>query len=119
MGIVRTVWRTTWLTATLGTLYGVGYIQGATRITFPLPGDDPVFRSKLFSDRNAFNNASTNDVVTRRIPIEKIKPELLEKEGALVTEFCRGVWSGWGEPWPPFLALFFLTSLPHLHALRN
>ena len=43
------------------------------------------------------NNASTQDVVTKRIPLDKIKPELLEKHDELVTEFCRGVWSGWGH----------------------
>ena len=29
--------------------------------------------------------------------MSKIKPELLEREGDLALEFCRGVWGGLGE----------------------
>lgn len=33
----------------------------------------------------------------RRIPLDQIKPELLEKKGKLVEAFCAGVWGGMGE----------------------
>lgn len=33
----------------------------------------------------------------RRIPLDQVKPELLEKKGKLVEAFCAGVWGGMGE----------------------
>ena len=92
MGIIRK----TLATATIGTAAFVGYLHASTSITCPLPSNDPLWTSKPYRKYNVHLNASTQDVVTKRIPIDKIKPELLERDGALVTEFCRGVWSGWG-----------------------
>ena len=80
----------------------VGYLGMTTTITCPLPRDDPLWRSRTFAKYNKHANPSTQDIVTRTIPISKIKPELLQHEGDLVVEFCRGVWSGWGKfGYPP------------------
>lgn len=36
------------------------------------------------------------DLCVRRVPLTKIKPDLLEKEGKLVEKFCAGVWGSIG-----------------------
>lgn len=99
MGIIRKTFTTAFL-ATAGT---VGYLGTTTRLESPLPEDDPLWRSKSFRKYNRHNNASTQDLVYKRIPLDKIKPELLQREGDLALEFCRGVWGGLGEahPHPP------------------
>ncbi|RKL04715.1 hypothetical protein BFJ71_g3498 [Fusarium oxysporum] len=45
---------------------------------------------------NPNGNPTTQDVVIKRIPFSKIRPELLQNNNDLTLEFCRGVWSGWG-----------------------
>jgi len=92
MGLVRK----TLFTAAAGTAAFVGYVGGTTTARYPLPADDPLWTSRLYKKYNVHANATTQDVVTKRIPLEKVRPELLAREGELVTEFCRGVWSGWG-----------------------
>jgi hypothetical protein len=82
--------------ATLGTAAYVGYLHATTSLVTPIPKDDPVWKSKPYKKLNTHSNNTVQDVVLKRIPISKVKPELLSKDGALVTEFCRGVWSGWG-----------------------
>ncbi|KAJ2906942.1 hypothetical protein MKZ38_009805 [Zalerion maritima] len=76
----------------------IGYLAATTSITAPLPAADPIWSSKPYSEYNVHRNPSTQDVVTKRIPVGRIRPELLGELGpdALVTEFCRGVWGGWG-----------------------
>lgn len=96
MGIIRK--------ATVGTIVGaaaaVGYLRASTTIISPLPLDDGLWTSKIYKRNNAFQNPSTNDVCVKQIPLDKIRPELLQKDGDLALEFCRGVWSGWGMPSP-------------------
>ncbi|KAJ4387521.1 hypothetical protein N0V93_008115 [Gnomoniopsis smithogilvyi] len=91
MGIIK---RTIYTTALTGTAL-VGYIAGTTSVICPLPRDDPIWSSKIFSRYNIHKNPTTQDVVIKRIPLDKIRPELLQKEGDLALEFCRGVWAGW------------------------
>ncbi|KAK0667480.1 hypothetical protein QBC41DRAFT_228406 [Cercophora samala] len=92
MGIIRKTFTTAFL-ATAGT---VGYLGTTTHLESPLPEDDPLWRSRSFAKYNRHNNASTQDLVYKRIPLDKIKPELLQREGDLALEFCRGVWGGLG-----------------------
>lgn len=101
MGIIKRTFYTTVLT---GTAF-VGYVAGSTSIIRPLPRDDPIWKSNPFNRYNVQNNPSTQDVCIKRVPLSKIRPELLEKDGDLALEFCRGVWAGWGESFPslPFL----------------
>ncbi|KAK4154330.1 hypothetical protein C8A00DRAFT_42917 [Chaetomidium leptoderma] len=95
MGIVRKLTLCTGVLTGLGT--GVlGYVGASTTIVSPLPEDDPLWRSKSYAAYNSHRNASTQDICVKRIPLSKIKPELLQHEGDLALEFCRGVWSGLG-----------------------
>lgn len=85
-----------------------GYIGATTSVIWPLPLDDPIFTSDVYNRYNPFHNPPTQDVCVKRIPLSKIRPELLQKEGDLAVEFCRGVWSGWGEF---FSSLFSLVCI--------
>lgn len=89
MGVIRK----TLVAGTLTAAATLGYIGTATNLTRPLPANDSIFSSKLYKKHNVHRNPPTQDVVTRRVSLDKIRPELLEKEGALVLEFCRGVWT--------------------------
>lgn len=73
-----------------------GYLGASTTVISPLPEDDPLWRSKSFAKYNLHRNPSTQDICLKRIPLGKIRPELLENEGDFALEFCRGVWSGLG-----------------------
>lgn len=92
MGIIRQ--------ATVGTACGaavlLGYIRGATTMISPLPLGDAIYASNLYTKYNKHANPAVNDICTKEIPLDKIRPELLQKEGDLALEFCRGVWSGLG-----------------------
>ncbi|KAK1753034.1 hypothetical protein QBC47DRAFT_404395 [Echria macrotheca] len=92
MGIIKKTFYTTVLTGASV----LGYLGATTTLITPLPGDDPVWKSKGYAKYNIHRNAAMHDVCIKRIPLDKIKPELLNKEGDLVLEFCRGVWGGLG-----------------------
>lgn len=92
MGIIRK----TLVAGTVTAAATLGYIGSATTLTRPLPVNDSVFKSKLYKKHNIHRNPPTQDVVTKRVPLDKIRPELLEKEGDIVLEFCRGVWTSPG-----------------------
>ncbi|KAK4222084.1 hypothetical protein QBC38DRAFT_460761 [Podospora fimiseda] len=92
MGIIK---KTLYTTALTGTSL-LAYLGAATTVLSPLPDGDPLLRSKIFNKYNVHRNASTQDIAIKRIPISQIKPELLQKEGDLALEFCRGVWGGLG-----------------------
>ena len=64
----------------------------------PVPSTDYIFNHTLFARYNPNNNPVTQDVCVRRVPLEQIRPDLLEKEdeGKLVEKFCAGVWGGLG-----------------------
>jgi hypothetical protein len=99
------IFRKTLLTGTLTAAVTVGYLGQSTTLVRPLPPRDPIFRSKPFKRFNIHKNPLTQDVCLKRVPLDKVRPELLEpgKEADLVLEFCRGVWSGLGKwrkhPW--------------------
>lgn len=63
----------------------------------PIPPSDYIFANTLFARYNPNNNPVTQDICVRKVPLDKIKPELLEQEGKLVEAFCAGVWGGLGE----------------------
>jgi hypothetical protein len=92
MGIIRK----TIYTGVLTGLGVAGYLGASTTLARPLPLDDPLFSSKIYSQYNKHSNGSAQDIVVKRIPLSKIRPELLQNEGDLAIEFCRGVWSGLG-----------------------
>jgi hypothetical protein len=65
----------------------------------PLPPTDYLFGNTLIARFNPYNTPVSSDICKRRVPIDRIKPELLQpgQESKLVERFCAGVWSGWGE----------------------
>ncbi|KAJ5991585.1 hypothetical protein N7499_004001 [Penicillium canescens] len=81
-----------------GTVASVGVFWGATRndVFEPMDTSDPIFQSAFFKKFNPNRNPTLHDVCVRRIPLDKIKPELLENKGKLVEAFCAGVWGGMG-----------------------
>ncbi|KAK4098737.1 hypothetical protein N658DRAFT_431423 [Parathielavia hyrcaniae] len=95
MGIARKLTLCTGVLTGLGS--GVlGYLGATTTIASPLREDDTLWRSKSYAAYNPHGNPSTQDICIKRVPLSKIKPELLEREGDLALEFCRGVWGGLG-----------------------
>ncbi len=98
MGIITTalrlsVWSATGSVASLGA--GAAYLAASTTLV-DLAKDDPLFKSKTWAKYNPSNNPALQDVVIKRVPLRKIRPELRDDEEALTLEFCRGVWSRWG-----------------------
>ena len=98
------------------TLAGWGSLGGAIGYTLyirkstiqqPLPANDYLFGTTLFARFNPYNNPAVSDVCKRRVPISKIKPELLER-------FCQGVWSGKGMSTWLFLDIGKNRRLTHL-----
>ncbi|TKA68459.1 hypothetical protein B0A49_03050 [Cryomyces minteri] len=63
----------------------------------PLPPSDPLFASSSFRNYNPDKNPTTRDLCVRRVPLGRIRAELLEGEGRLDEAFCQGVWGGWGR----------------------
>lgn len=65
------------------------------------PETDALFRHPILKDVNPRNNPSSHDSCVRRVPFERLRPELLEDArrggSALVEEFCRGMWGGYGK----------------------
>lgn len=92
----------------LGTTTGAAYLAAKNPVIAPLPPSDPIWTSSLYKKHNPSRNPATQDVCIKRIPLDKIRPELLQKEGDLALEFCRGVWSGWG------MSLFFSSPCTHV-----
>ncbi|CAK7246339.1 MAG: hypothetical protein STHCBS139747_007966, partial [Sporothrix thermara] len=84
--------RTTVLTGLLGTSTAAAYLAARNPVISPLPPNDPVWSSKVYKKQNPSRNPTTQDICVKRLPISKIKPELLKKDGDLALEFCRGVW---------------------------
>ncbi|KAJ6614667.1 hypothetical protein B0H10DRAFT_2165042 [Mycena sp. CBHHK59/15] len=84
----------------VGGAAGVGtfvYITRKSRfVPFALAAD-AIFTSAHFKKFNPNQNVpGLHDLCVRRVPLDKIKPELLKEEGKLVENFCAGVWSGFG-----------------------
>ncbi|KAJ7260940.1 hypothetical protein B0H12DRAFT_1209822 [Mycena haematopus] len=58
---------------------------------------DPIFSSSHFKKFNPNGNVpGLHDFCVRKVPLSRIKPELLKEEGKLAEAFCAGVWSGFG-----------------------
>jgi hypothetical protein len=62
----------------------------------PVPAADYIFNTTHYARNNPNNAPVTQDICLRQVPLSKIKPEYLEKEGLLAEKFCAGVWSGLG-----------------------
>lgn len=93
MGILRTGI----YTGLLATTGSAAYLAARNPVIAPLAASDSLWKSSVYKRYNPSGNPGTQDVCIKRIPLSKIRPELLEKEGDLALEFCRGVWSGLGK----------------------
>jgi hypothetical protein len=62
----------------------------------PFSTSDPILTSPALRKYNPNNNPALQDVCIRKVPLSKIKPELLEKDGKLVEAFTAGIWGGPG-----------------------
>jgi hypothetical protein len=64
-----------------------------------VPSDDYIFHSTLFTRHNPNNAPVTQDLCLRKVPLDRIRPELLKNDGGdgkLIQAFCAGLWSGKG-----------------------
>lgn len=95
MGVIRSLASL----AVYGTAAGAGGWAFWTRNSkfVPMSTTDYIYNTTFFARNNPDNNPTTNDLCVRTVPLGKIKPEYLEKEGKLVEKFCAGVWGGLGE----------------------
>lgn len=96
MGLLRTTLALTGY-STLATAAGFIALTRHSKI-LPLPPSDYIFNSTLYARYNPNNAPVTHDICVRKVPLGKVRPELLEKaeEGRLVEAFCQGVWGGVG-----------------------
>ncbi|PBP24607.1 hypothetical protein BUE80_DR004388 [Diplocarpon rosae] len=84
-------------TAALGVGSGAAFAYWTRNAKFvPLSPSDAIFSSSAYSFQNPHRNPATQDLCVRSVPLTKIKPQLLEKEGKLVEAFCAGIWAGHG-----------------------
>ncbi|KHN95246.1 uncharacterized protein MAM_06957 [Metarhizium album ARSEF 1941] len=80
----------------LGTTTVAAYLAVKNPVISPLAASDPIWTSKLFKRYNPSANPATQDICIRRIPLDRIRPELVKNPRHLVLEYCRGIWSGYG-----------------------
>lgn len=94
MGVLRSAFTFTAYTslATAGTLFA---LTRKSKVG-PVPPSDYIFSNTLYARYNPNNAPVTHDICVRRVPLNKVKPELLENNGKLVESFCAGVWGGLG-----------------------
>lgn len=99
MGILRTTLAITGWSSLAGAA-GFFAVTRHCKIS-PVAPSDYIFNHTLYARYNPNNAPVTQDICTRRVPLSKIKPELLESEkkgeGKLVEAFCAGVWGGLGR----------------------
>lgn len=81
----------------IGTTGLAAYLAAKNPVISPIAASDAIWSSKLFKRYNPSANPATQDVCIKRIPLEKIRPELLKNPGDLALEYCRGVWAGHGK----------------------
>jgi hypothetical protein len=94
MGLVRSLFRVG-VYGTLGTTAALFYMTRDSTFV-PVSPQDPIFSSPAYRRNNPNCNPDMRDMCVRTVPLGKIKPQLLEKEGKLVEAFCAGVWGGLG-----------------------
>lgn len=96
MGVVFRAVRMALIGAGAGAGVGIGYLVSATACTAPLPRDDPLWRSRHFGQLWPPGNPVISDVTSRRVPLDRLRPELRHDEAALALAFCRALMGGWG-----------------------
>lgn len=87
----------------VGTLSSIGAFFVWTKhckIGYLQPNSEPLFTNQWYKKFNANANPTLHDECIRRLPLFKLKPELVEdaKKGGskLVEGLSQGVWGGYG-----------------------
>ncbi|CZT50108.1 uncharacterized protein RSE6_11039 [Rhynchosporium secalis] len=94
MGVLRSAFKITALSSVVaGGAFGAWTIRSKF---VPFNANDPILSTTAYKTNNPNRNPATQDLCVRKVPLSKIKPQLLEKDGKLVEAFCAGVWSGYG-----------------------
>lgn len=94
MGLARRLLRNTAI-GTAGAAGAFAYLIRNSSFV-PLSPQDPIFASAAYRRNNPDRNPATQDLCVRTVPLNLIKPHLLENDGKLVETFCAGVWGGLG-----------------------
>lgn len=99
--------------AIAGGTIGLGSFFIYTRHTkfSPVEDSDPLIKLVKEKGWNPHNNPMIKDLYVRRVPLEKIRPELRDSPVRLTRALCAGVWSNWG--------IFLLASLEKFHRMIN
>ncbi|PGH03435.1 hypothetical protein AJ80_08683 [Polytolypa hystricis UAMH7299] len=94
MGLIRSLFKSSVLAGGAG----VGAFWYFTRDSkfVPLSPSDYLFQSSYYRKCNPDSNPAISDLCVKTVPLSKIKPHLLEKEGKLVEAFCASVYGGLG-----------------------
>ena len=75
------------------TTVGLGYVASQTTLIHPLPANDPIFSTPSYRKFNPHSNPVNDDRVTKEIPLDSIRPELLESDETLTLALCQATWS--------------------------
>ncbi len=99
MAIIRKLLKTT-AYGTLGA--AAGWVLWTRNSKFvPVSTDNPILESAAYKRNNPNRNSGLHDLCVRKVPLSKIRLELLDAEEKgqpkLVEAFCAGVWTGIGE----------------------
>ncbi|KAI9731299.1 MAG: hypothetical protein M1834_005202 [Cirrosporium novae-zelandiae] len=76
--------------------YGTFYMWSRDSQFVPVTNTEKILKSRVYRKYNPNGNPPLHDYCVKKVPLDKIKPELLEKKGKLVEAFCAGVWGGAG-----------------------
>ncbi|KIY69769.1 hypothetical protein CYLTODRAFT_420336 [Cylindrobasidium torrendii FP15055 ss-10] len=95
MGLITKLAKATALAS--GTGVGAFFFLTRKSTFVPLdPASHPLFRIAQIQKFNPEKNPMFYDDCVRKVPLQDIRPELLDKDGELVKAFCAGVWGGPG-----------------------
>lgn len=94
MGLLRTAVAVTgW--SSLGAAITFAVYTRRSKI-YDMDSTDYLLGNTMLARFNPYNNPMMKDVCVRKVPIEQIRPELLQEDGKLVEAFSAGIWSGSG-----------------------
>ncbi len=73
-----------------GTVFVTAYVRSYRHTTtLDLPDSDPLLNTTVYARFNSLNSVTNKYLATRTVPLEQIKPELLEDNGKLLELFAK------------------------------
>ena len=93
MGLIKFLFKTGFYT-TCGAVGAFTMLTRKSKFTSLAAADG--FKASYIDTYNPHGNPLLRERCVRSVRLDKIRPELLEEEGALVRAICAGVWSGKG-----------------------